>query len=195
MVRRMTSPHFYTDTDIGRLVYRDSIYREDFNLNIDTKIEVYADRVFGWFLDIATKLQEDNESGFVILMICMSQIEGIEQFKRGEKTKKGESMKLIKDCLKRIFTISSLNEERLEKMIDELRNGLFHDGMTRKNFFINGEYPIAVAFLEGDLIMVNPHLFLNKIRGEFEQYISLLKDPVNVDLRKNFEKMFDLLNT
>jgi hypothetical protein len=194
MVRRAISPNFYADTDIGQQIYRDVVYRENSDLNIETKIDIYADRVFGWFLNIATDLEENNEAGFVILMICMSQIEGIEQFKRGEKTKRGESMELIKDCLKRIFTISSLNEERLKKMIDELRNGLFHDGMTRKNLFISGDYPLAISFLEGDSIIINPHLFLNKIRGEFEQYINLLKDPVQVDLRKNFETMFDLLN-
>ncbi len=125
-------------------------------------------------------------------MICISQIEGIEQFKRGKKTTQGESTELIKNALKNIFSVPSYQEKALDVIVKEVRHGLFHDGLTRKNISISGDYSAPFIFVEEQgIVLINPHLFLDKIEEYFINYVKTLSDPLNKDLREKFEKFWD----
>ncbi|MCK4552981.1 hypothetical protein KAT80_02150 [Candidatus Pacearchaeota archaeon] len=192
MVRTAISPNFFLDPELSTNIMKEEVVVNKYNNDLNTKIAVYQDRVNGWFLDIAELLKDEFHSGFVILMICMSQLEGIEQFRRGKKTNFSESKEVIKDSLRRIFTIPSQHEKALEILVNDVRHGLFHDGMVRKKILINSDLANAILLgVDGESILINPHLFLTALKIDFDKYITHLTDSVNVDLRKNFETLWD----
>ncbi|MBI2448821.1 hypothetical protein HYV49_00820 [Candidatus Pacearchaeota archaeon] len=167
------------------------IYRKDsnkkYNLNdLSTKILVYEDRVKGWFLDIGKELKKNNEAGFVILMICASYIEGVVQFKLG-KSSKGQSAKVFVDYVKSLFKV---HETVARAIYEDMRCGLFHDGMSRRRIAISGElkYPVMID-INRKTIGINPHLFLQKLNKDFNDYIKNLKNKRNKKLRSNFSKI------
>jgi len=156
--------------------------------DLDGKILVYEDRVKGWFLNFAKMLTKEQDAGFIVLMICTSYLEGNQQFREG-KISKRESSKMLRDSLKRIFKIGKENEPALTLFVEEVRHGLFHDGMTRNNVEINANvmYPFFISENK-KRILINPRLFLFVIEDDFEDYISILKDSKNKKERENFEK-------
>ena len=166
----------------------------DYN-NIETKILIYEDRVKGWFLEIGEKLKQDNEAGFVIIQIALSCMEGNQQYIEGEISRNRSKLFFIKS-MKRIFPDSSQVkniDEILGIFYDQVRCGLFHDGMTRSVVTINAEHKSAIDFTSSDIV-VNPHKFLDSIRKAFEDYIMELKNPSNTALRQNFEKRWNIIN-
>ena len=52
------------------------------------KIKIYERQVKGWFLNRATELVEGENNGFIVLMICISYFEGIQQMREGRKSER-----------------------------------------------------------------------------------------------------------
>ena len=154
--------------------------------DLNGKILVYEDRVKGWFLDFAKMLVKEHDAGFIVMMICTSYLEGNQQFREG-KTSKRESSKMLINSLKRIFRVEE--NPAIILFVEEVRHGLFHDGMTRKNVEINSSttQPFFIS-KDKSRISINPRLFLLVIEDDFENYISILKDSKNENERENFEK-------
>ena len=101
--------------------------------DIDSKILVYEDRQKTWFFDVAESLKSNNEAGFVILMISIAYLESSQKYIEGKKGKSGE---YIRKALARVFG-SSLGKDEEKMFVDGVRNGLFHDGITKKGIFLN----------------------------------------------------------
>ena len=168
----------------------------------DTKILIYEDRVKTWFFEVAEYLMvkkkiklpsgkkfDTNESGFVILMIGVSYIEGNQQFRWGRPSRTNETSRIISEALERIFPELSKNLYNL--FIKEVRHGFFHDGITRKNIFINASQESIFKYNpKTGSIVINPHLFLKRIEEDFDKYIIELKDDNNPK-RANFVKFWD----
>lgn len=158
--------------------------------NIEDKIMIFERQVNGWFLERASNFLEDEDNGFVILMIATAYIEGVEQYRRG-KSSNGSSRDFFKDGVKRIFQVDSSNYNKLGCFYSELRCGLFHNGMTgpyiRIHSVINDK---PIGFSDGKIIKINQRLFLEKVKEDFEKYLADLKDTTQTDLRNNFNKMY-----
>ncbi len=164
--------------------------------DIKTKIIVYEDRVKNWFLQIAENLKKDNEAGFVILSIAIAYIEGNQQFRDG-KSSHNQSKKFFIRGMRRIFDKANVPEPILKSYYDQIRCGLFHDGMTKKNVVISGDFPSPISYTgnqngQNSVIRINPHKFSDKIKEDFEKYISELKS--DTELIKNFETRWRLEN-
>ena len=163
----------------------------DYN-NVDTKILIYEDRVKEWFLEIGNRLRKDNEAGFVILQIAVSYIEGNQQYREGTTSHRNSKSFFVK-AMKRIFpeiiSISNI-DSLLESFYDQVRCGLFHDGMTKKFVTISKEYKIPLDISATD-IKINPHKFLDKISEDLNRYISEIKDKSNLILRQKFENRWN----
>jgi len=165
--------------------------KEILDKNIDTKILVYEDRTKGWFLNFARKLTEQENSEFVVLMICMNYLEGNQQFREG-KSSSENSTKTLKRALQRIFKDNK--EDEIDFLIDKVRHGLFHDGMTKRGALLR--YDLGIPFFIFSInnekwIEIEPSLFLEKIEGDFERYINTLKNKENSEERKKFEKHYN----
>lgn len=159
--------------------------------DVSTKIKIYDDRVRGWFLKIGEKLKMDNEAGFVILSIAIAYIEGNQQFRVG-KLSKNNSKKFFVKGVRRIFDKEDVPENILVDYYSQVRCGLFHDGMTKSNVVISGEFTEPLRYTDGQ-IRINPHKFLDKVKDDFQSYIRELGN--NEALRNNFIKRFDLETT
>ena len=162
------------------------VMNDDFN----GKIHVYEDRVKGWFLDFGKRLSKEKHSGFIILMICVSYLEGNQQFREGKESS-GSSGEMIKKALRRMIKIPKENEKLLDLFIKEVRCGLFHDGMTRKHILIkdDSEYPLMIDE-NNEIVIISPTKLLELVYIDLELYIKELEDPKNIETRKNFEKFW-----
>jgi len=169
--------------------------RSNRNLNpnyIEDKIIIYERQVKEWFLNRASELLQGENNGFIILMIAISYIEGVEQYRQGNHSR-GNSRNYFTNGLRRIFNLQIINNDELNALYSQVRCGLFHTGMTQSKVVISQEYMQPIDFQEPNTIKINPEIFLNIIRLDFNDYINDLKLLANVTLRDNFNNMFSNL--
>jgi hypothetical protein len=175
----------------GRAYIYDNIKQKNLNPdNLDDKVMIYQRQVEKWFLECATRLIKGKNNGFVILMIAVSYIEGVEQYREGISSLRQSKM-FFKQGLKRIFSISPEDECYLDNVYEQVRCGLFHNGMSEGNVIISYEYSKPIEFCSND-IKINPKLFLNEIKRDFSSYISILNNVENVDATNKFDCMFSV---
>lgn len=161
--------------------------------NIDDKIYIYERQVNEWFFKIADKLSEmrDLHSGFIILMIATSYIEGVQQYIKGERSN-GRSKEFFVEAMKRIF--HNIGKSDAEKFYDQVRCGLFHDGMSKECVVVSYDFPEAVRFVDDRIIEINPKLFLDKIKDDFGTYLTELNNRENTEKRSKFASMYSVLD-
>lgn len=181
--------------------------------DIQTSILVYEDRVKGYFFDQARKLldlsslnNEDSDgfSAYTVLMIAISQIEGMQQYREGVSSKDRRSEVFFREGMKRIFNLPDNDDERLKELYYAIRCGLFHDGFTKGLVYLaldfdNPEHQEALKIgpwkynSEKIRFWINPKLFLAEVESDFDRYIVNLRDQSNSefdDLRRSFEKFW-----
>ena len=166
--------------------------RNDRNLNptnIDDKILIYERQVKGWFLEPATSFTSVANNGFIVLMICMAYLEGVQQYIRGESSY-NRSQEFFKDAIDRIYP-NKFQPYQLEDFYQEARCGLFHDGMVRGKIVISYEFNKSIEFTESATINVNPQKLLDDIKVDYENFIRRLK--TNNDSRDIFDRMYSNL--
>ncbi len=160
--------------------------------DLDSKILIYEDRVNGWFLNFAEELTKKDNSEFVVLMICINYFEGNQQFREG-KSSLNNSSETLKRALKRV--LPEAEEEILDCLIDKVRHGLFHDGMTRRGALLR--YGLGIPFFKFTMedgekwLEIDPSRFLEELRNDFISYIECLKNKENKKERDNFEKHYN----
>jgi hypothetical protein len=160
--------------------------------NIDDKITIYERQVMDWFLNPAQKLSRyrNRNKGFIVLMICLSYIEGVEQYRKGQSSN-GQSRNFFISSMNRIYQ-NQFSPQDLGDLYREARSGLFHNGMVQGRIIINNSFLRSLAFNNGD-IEISPSKFLRDIRNDFQNYIRDLRDQNNFELRINFNNMFSNL--
>lgn len=161
------------------------------------KIEIYEREVIEWFLEPATRLLEQDSfnNAFLVLMVCMSYIEGIEQYKTGKKSH-GKSKQYFINSIKRLYP-ERFSSNDIGKLYIRSRCGLFHNGMVDGGVVFSNEFLDAINFDENnDEIRINPTILLNDINEDFFCYINELRCSVdegnNVAL-ENFNEIFSIL--
>ena len=94
-------------------------------------------------------------------------------------------------------------EKLADKVYTNARSGFFHSGLGKRELFLSTVYDepfrVILPYKEdgsvdyngefGD-ICINPHLLLRDISNHFNDYIQMLRNPKNIDLRENFRKTF-----
>ena len=169
--------------------------------NIETKITIYEREVKEWFLNPASQLIDQNSfnNSFIVLMVCMSYLEGVEQYKTGiESTRRSKECFL--DSVKRLYP-NKFSDRDLGKLYSKSRCGLFHNGMVKGGVVFSDSFNDAIEFYDnGETININPRLLLDRIRQDFEEYISELRlgvtELANEHSRvaiENFDRMFSVL--
>lgn len=153
------------------------------------KIIIYENQVNGWFLDRAFKLKRGKNNGFIILMICLSYLEGVEQYRVGHSSN-GNSRRLFINALGRLYP-NKYSEANLVDFYSQARCGLFHNGMTNSKIIYSYNFNAPINFLNNSTIQVNPTLLLKDIRKDFRDYIKELKREGI--LQSNFDNMFTVV--
>ncbi len=159
--------------------------------NINDKILIYERQVQGWFLDRATRYAANGKyNGFVVLMLCMSYLEGVEQYKQGQSSN-GRSSAFFISSINRMYPGQYQNNQ-LQNLYRQSRCGLFHNGMVGSDIIINNTLHFPMEFV-GDDIKINQKLLLIDIKNNFKQYITQLKNTQNTELRESFNQMFSVV--
>lgn len=179
----------YRDGEYYTIDERNNDRRLDPN-NIDDKINIYERQVKDWFLNRASELVSGQHNGFIVLMICMSYLEGVEQYIQGQSSNRN-SNRMFRQSLERIYP-NQFDEAELRRLYDQSRVGLFHDGMVREDIIISDSFPASIEFTNQD-IKINPQRLLIDIKEDFKNYILRLKDIHNEESRDNFNRMFSVI--
>ena len=165
-------------------------------LTLDDKIEIFADRVRGWQLDIAKQCADNiPHSGFAVLSIVCNYFEMIAKFKdgyTGESKPRIYFQKGFDDFLSVFPTVEpDLREKLIDRMWKGVRCALYHTGIT-KGTNLSGDYLVSIEFVEPTgKVHINPHRLVPDLEKHFEWYVKQLRDSNNQDLRKKFEVRFD----
>lgn len=168
----------------------DSLTGYTLNLdNIDDKIKIYERQVKYWFLNIASEIESQENTCFVVLMICLSYIEGVEKYRRGMISDNGSRI-FFRESIKRIFNFGNDMDNKIDELYKEARCELFHIGMTGNSIVLSSEFDEAITFVNEDTIKINSTVFLNKIIEDFDNYICELNNNDNLELRENFDRMY-----
>lgn len=199
--------------------YQDTDFHQP--LSIDDKITIFEDRTIGWKIDIADQVIngriEPNGSyerepipgsGFATLDIIFSYFEMIAKYGSGF-AQTGSSKKYFKQGVYSVFPVlhqariqanipsiqgdvSSLADYTLGLLYEGIRCGLYHSGITNGRVVLTGEIqePIAIE-LQTMVLYVNPHLLVPELKRHFSVYVGCLRDPIQKNLRNNFEARFD----
>ncbi len=158
---------------------------------IDDKIKIYKNQVEGWFLNHAeTLLNSGNNGSFTAFMIAISYIEGVQQYKEG-RSSNGRSKTTFKKGFKNIFG-RRYSTSDINRLYTEARCGLFHNGMTGGDIILKSDWGCAIEFLNEDII-INPRLFVDEIKKDFQSYLYDLSNLQNVELRRKFDNMFSVI--
>lgn len=156
--------------------------------NVFDKIKIYERQVKGWFLEPALKMvrYKPKNKGFIVLMTCLSYIEGVEQYKEGVESN-GASKRTFRNGLRRLYPHFTIDRQ-IDNLYGQGRCGLFHDGMVRGQIIIDNTFPDSIKFENNNDIKINPKKFLNDITNDFNNYIETLR--VDIVERDKFDRMF-----
>lgn len=180
----------------GLPVVIDELNNEKLNPAIlEDKIKIYEREVTEWFLKPTLNLLDEENvfnNSFLILMTCMSYIEGVEQYKQGNSSNR-KSKEFFISSIKKIFS-NQLEEINIVKLYTDVRNGLFHNGMSKSSMIFNNTYDKALNFQDNGIVEINPTKFLQAISDDFSTYVQDLKNNSNTELRDNFTCIFTVLN-
>ena len=157
--------------------------------NLEDKIYIYEREVKGWFLDRALRFLRNDDNEFIVLMIALSYIEGVEEYRRGELSN-GRSKEFFTAGLQRIFFLSSVDQSDLEDFYKQVRCGLFHTGMTRKKVVLRKSFDLPIDFSESNTIKISPGKFLREIQNDFDKYLMTLRNPSNTSERDKFDRLY-----
>jgi hypothetical protein len=161
------------------------------------KIDVFSDRVNGWFLDWADNLNDNKpHAGFAVLHLSFSYFEFISIFMKGEDSN-NRSKAFFKEGIKAVFP--ELNEQSellfenfVEILYKKARCGFFHSGMAKKGIILK-DHKNTITFQNGN-VFIDRYKFVKSIRDHFNKYISNLKNN-NSHLIDNFLKAWDIVNS
>ncbi len=185
----VSEKHQY-DSVRGVIIYSDKT-EKNYN-DIYVKIDIYQARTEGWFFDVAKQMVKHGMSpgDYIAIMVSLSYLEGVQQFREGSETPQGKSGEWFKKSAKRVFP--NQIDDVIDRLWKETRCGLFHAGFTNGKVYLSHDKGEAIK-LESSLIHINPKIFLDCVSDDYRKYISELSDQSNTKLRENFEKLWDIL--
>ncbi|MFA6151718.1 MAG: hypothetical protein WC716_10395 [Chitinophagaceae bacterium] len=142
------------------------------------KIKIYERQVKGWFLNEADKLirYKNQNKGFIVLMICLSYFEGVEEYKSGQLSH-NRSREFFRNSIERIYP-RQFSQIQLDDLYGEGRCGLFHNGMVRGQIVTRNSFLNSIEF-DNQRIKISPTKLLRDINNDFENFIKLLRQDLN----------------
>lgn len=125
--------------------------------------------------------------GFAVLALDCLLIEAIYGYKRGRRTNVGESGRAFEQTLRGDprFASSFSEDDRAHSFYISVRNGLLHDGETRKGWVVWKGWPNAPLVMPvGDgRLALHRDAFHVAVKAYLADYIAALRDPAASDLR------------
>ena len=190
------APNIQATISSGRYIVQDITTGRNLDpKNVDDKILIYERQMKEWFINRAIDFKQVRNAGFIILMVATSYIEGIQQNIEGKKSK-GTSKESFVESFRTIFKLRKKDNSKIKSFYDQVRCGLFHDGMTRDKVILDKYSPYAIDFSDPDIIKINENKFIDRAKRHFNIYLKKIKSPRNPfehKLRQNFDESFSNL--
>jgi hypothetical protein len=187
--------------------------KDDLENNLDGVIDVFQARIDGWYLEIADRCingwQENGvpcintidrqgrsanyipDSAFAVLMIVFNYFEVIGVFKKGI-TSKNQSFEKFTAGIDDIFPeLSEPMRRNLRRRMYRLRKELYH--VQRRDAvytLLHIDDTSDITINEKDILVIDPHNLIPRLRSHFREYCAQLKDVDQVELRQTFRKAF-----
>ncbi|MAX38784.1 MAG: hypothetical protein CME33_19680 [Gimesia sp.] len=169
------------------------------NPNLDQKILIFENRVLYWHLEIAElinnhMLDEDqegtlwNHAGFALLSLVFTYFEMIGQYRSGKPG--SHPTKMFRKGITYVYPEKNFSKDQCGKIYNRVRCGMYHNAFIKKGTLI-GRYDQSIEVENGGNVKINPHSLSVDVNSNFKEYIKLLKDEDETELRANFEKMYD----
>lgn len=170
-------------------------------------IDVWEDRIQGWWLDHALALRGQRNGGFVIVHIATGIIEALEVAYQG-KDSDGNSAQVFRDGFLRLFsapkTVRVAPQDVAHVLYKSVRCGLSHTAMLYGPVFLVDDDRVAPLQLhvtpDGrtmDSVFINPTKFLGVVTLQFQRYVKMLRSGqgAGADKRRmNFERAWHSLH-
>ena len=176
----------------------------------EDKIQIYERQVNEWFLYPAALLLRlmGSQASFVVLSICLSYLEGVQQYTQGLSSDprersgsdgEGGSKDFFVRAFMEVFSDCGLDGDEVRTLYKQARCGLFHNGMTgyQVNYDMSRDKAFSVADdgYGNDIFYFQPELCLAAVQVHFNNYISKLRNAdsaCEVNYRENFLAMFSV---
>ncbi len=184
--------------------------------DLESKTIIFEQEVRGWlFQSIEELLAKDIEfiqnsthkvsfkHGIFILFGIFSYIEKMQKY-RGDlcpNNQKNCSVFLIKNGIKRLFSdeesIRNLEDDELKKVVIKTRNNLMHEAIIGDDVLLNYSSdnfisPISIHQNDNQTeIRISPILIFQKISQDFDNYLEILRNNEDENLKKKFIEKFD----
>ncbi len=185
--------------------------------DLESKIIIFEQEVKGWLFNSMSELLESDinfistsshivsfKHGIFILFGIFAYIEKMQHY-RGDQCpdekQKFCSGYLVKNGIKRIFstepTIQNINDDLLIEVVNKTRNNLMHEAMLDDDVLLNyssNEFasPMSIHKYNGSIeIRIAPILIVEKIYQDFDNYIAILRNDDDENLKKKFIEKFD----
>jgi len=181
------------------------------NASIETKIEIYEDRIRGWIIRPARELLKTREGEHAALGISLSYFEGHQIFRTGQDSN-GRSSEFFQGGFKAVFWHNeagpggkdiALPADFLDLVASRLyglgRCGIYHTGFARAGIFLaKASAPISSSIEKAtgriSAIFIDVGRFLADIEAELGVYLAHVRNPAEMDSRGNFEKAWAITN-
>lgn len=177
----------------------------------ENKVYIFIQEVKEWIfhpMDILLNDDKNNKSTYkpfknsiFILHGIFSYLEKIERYKIGRNYEEdnSQSTKILIDSFQRIFKKDnkSYGKEKIENILNATRNSLAHTGNIGDKVLVNNDYENsnAVEYIGNkyqlEKVELNPSKMIEEIKIDFQNYLKKLVDSNEIELRENFEKVFD----
>lgn len=167
-------------------------------LTLENKIDIFSARIEGWQIGITKEIIKKAipHREFAILHIVFSYFEMIRKYQHGY-VDNYQSKHYFYEGVRITFPeISSDEETFLELLYSNVKNGLYHLGITKMNVILCGDIPGSIGCNpEMKILMISPDQLVEDLVFRFHYFITELRNTNNLQLRENFEKRFDFDNS
>lgn len=160
-----------------------------------TAIEIFEDRMNARFFEAISLLSDRCEErrghnlSFSIMGLNCLLIETLQQFYDGvDQTASNHA-----NAFRRFFTNSPhfklyFNDEISRRFYKDVRCGILHQAQTKNNVALEFNENEMVRYAENGWLVFNVKAINHALYSEFQDYLSKLRSPNQVNLRSNFVK-------
>jgi hypothetical protein len=128
-----------------------------------------------------------KQSGYLILSVVAAYFEMIAQFLEGE-TSENQSKLFFEKGFRAVYPSTSMTRSDIYKIYSVVRCGMYHGGMPKIGCHLSRHFQPGFHLCRTE-IHVNPAAIVREVKAHFCQYISVLRNPVNISERDKFKKM------
>jgi len=175
---------------------------------IDDQLDVYEDRLLGWFLNPARTLASTDDGKFAALTLILTYFEPHWIYRTGIDSRNQEG-RYFKQAFLEVFppkytgrdgspgSVSVKGEDVASLFYTDGRCGLYHAGMPRFSIALGGTAPFTLTVDQQGAIgsvFINVPRFVERVHAHFRSYVAQLRDPANIALRDPFMRAWAIYN-